>query len=175
MESHIFAGIKALDRAAWDAVVQGHPYGSAEWWHFNEQVLNVLGHYVLVYKGDQPVAAAAFNVMHREHLPVENKLLRGLIEQFLLRRPLLVCRTAPMTRYQGLFLPSDPVDAQQSLNAILEAASALAHKHHVSFILFDYVGAGALELDWGGMKVLKDTFDQGTRLNLQWPTFEAYL
>jgi predicted N-acyltransferase len=175
LAASVFVGIESVDRAHWDAVTCAAPYANWAWCRFGEIVLGQPGHYVIVLDGDQPIGGAMFSVLRQEQLPVSQPVLRWLLERYLSRRPLLMCRTPALTRYHGIFLSSAPSQRGPALSAITHAALKIARQRRTSFLIFDYLTEVELNWPWGRFVRLGDFQDAGMKLPITWTAFEDYL
>lgn len=174
LRSEVFHGIGSVDPGVWERVSAGHPYSGRAWCQYGEAVLGCPGYYVILSCGSEPLGGALFSVLRQEQIPIRSPLIRGALERYLERHPLLACRTAPSTNFSGLFLPRDPTLRQSALDAVRAAALDIAHDCRASFVLFDYLGGPEMALGWGRFTPLADFLDIGTRLDNQWGSFESY-
>jgi hypothetical protein len=175
MQFKIFEGITAVDQATWGQITRGYPYAGWRWCQYGEAVINRQGTYLVAYEGDEPVGGAVFWVMHKESIPTRNPLVRWFLETYLKRRPLVVCRTPVLTDHKGLFLPPDPAQRATVLDEIKRLGVAITRKNKGSFLLADYLVEEEVDYDWGDFFKLKDFLNVGTRMNIEWETFDEYM
>lgn len=175
MLTQVYEGIHSVERSLWDTVTCGYPYTGWDWCSYGETVLGTEGHYVIITEGEQPIAGAAFFVLHREQLPVKSRFMQRVLESYLERHPLLVCVTPPVTRHTALFLPAEQSKVEAALAAIRQSGTAIARQKRASFLLFDYLPASHLGLSWGECVTLSNFADPGTCMQIVWKTFDEYL
>jgi hypothetical protein len=175
MQFKVFEGINSVDQATWSQITRGHPYAGWRWCQYGEVTLNRQGHYLVAYEGDEPVGGAIFWVMHKEAIPSRNPWVRWFLKVYLKRRPLVVCRTPVLTDHKGFFLPPDPAQQAAVLDEIKRLGIEIIRKNKGSFLLADYLVAEEVDYDWGDFLKLKDFLNIGTRMNIEWETFDEYM
>ena len=163
MRTEIFHGIETVDPHVWGKVTAGHPYAGCEWFAFGEAVLEQPGTYAVVFDGDEPIGGANFWVLRQEQLPLKGAIERRLMQAFLERRPLIISRTSPCTLQRGVYLPDNPSQAEQVIGEIQRVGLEVAHEHHASFLLADYLYDSDLDLSWGDYTIMRDFLDHGTK------------
>lgn len=175
MDAQFYRGITSVDPAVWGKITQGQPYAGWDWCRYGEVVTGSLGYYVIVSNGGEPIGGALLTLLHQEQLPVEQRIVRSLLERYLFHRPLLICRTPAQTKYHAIFLPPDHEEREQALALIQRVAQQIAHQQHASFVLFDYLPEAEIVLGWADFVKLENYADVGTRLSLPWNSFDDYL
>ena len=175
MRSQVYEGIETVDQELWDRLTRGYPYAGWRWCRYGEVAVNHRGYYLLAYEGDELVGGAAFFVLHDEIIPTTNPLLRRLLRSYLSWRPLVVTRTATGTDHKGLFLPSDPAQRAGVLEEIRRVAVEITRKHRGSFYMADYLNEWELDYPWGDFFTIRDFTHIGTRMAVEWTTFDEYL
>ncbi|MFQ5612281.1 MAG: GNAT family N-acetyltransferase [Anaerolineae bacterium] len=174
-EVQIAHSVAEIGREAWDRLAAGRPFASFGWYRFAESVLaGDTPLYIILARRGQPLARATFWLKRRELLPIPARAGRLVVEAVIRRWPLLVCR-APLANTSGLILP-DSVERGPALQTIARLAQEQARQHRASFLVFDYLQSQeAAGGDWPPGFSPATLPDPGTRLDLAWPTFEAYL
>lgn len=175
MEFKIYEGIHTVDPAIWNRVTHGYPFAGWVWCQYGEQAHGRCGHYLVAFDDNQPIGGAIFWVIPDEPIPSTNPIVRSLIGAYLRARPLVVCRTALHTNHTGIFLPADPVQREHVLAEIRCVAVELVHRQHGSFFLADYLSPTEIDYPWDNFYRLKDFLNAGTRLDVEWDTFNDYL
>ena len=159
---------------AWDELSRGQPFQSARWYHYGETVMEGCQPvYLVVFQEDRPIARATFWVVREEPLPVPPSLDRRLKPIFR-RWPLLICRS-PLSNSTGLIMPPPPL-REPVMRLLAKEARRQAHHHHCSLILFDFLPkeeAGAP--GWPQDFIQTSGGEPGTIMNVEWPSFEAYV
>jgi hypothetical protein len=167
--------ITQVDPVAWDSLAAGRPLASWRWYAYGEQVMaDCKPVYILLSQGGKPVARGIFWVIWNEPLPIAWTPVRNSIHRYLKRRPLFVCR-APLANLSGLILP-EPPRREAVLQTLVEAARQEAKKEGASFLLFDYLDKEQANWnEWRRQFTALQIADPGTRLEIGWQDFEAYL
>ncbi|MGB8213797.1 MAG: GNAT family N-acetyltransferase [Anaerolineales bacterium] len=166
--------VDEVGEEAWDRLSAGRPFQSARWYRYGERVMaDCPSVYIILSRNAQPVARATFWLVRAEPLPVSN-FVRSLIYPVLRRWPLLICRS-PLSNSSGLILPEGP-DREKALRVIAGAAYQELRRLGGSFVLFDYLYDDQTKwAGWpAGFKPMGVT-GPGTRLALQWKSFNDYL
>ena len=168
---HISRRADETDPSVWDALGNGHPFASQRWMRFGEQVMSDCeSFHAHLYLDGKPASRATFWRVPSEPLPL-SPLVRTPVSAFLIRRPLLICR-APLANWTGLVLPEDPVLHNKARNALYKTGLSLLDENRGSFLLFDFLDTP--DLDWPGLTVA-EVSDPGTRLEVHWDSFDAFL
>jgi len=163
--------IEEIGQPQWDRFAVGRPFASYRWMRLGETVMaDSAPTYVTLSRDGQPVAAASFWRVTDEPLPLP-PLVRTPVAALLRRRPLLICR-APLANWIGMLLPDTP-SLRSAARAVLHAEGLrLLQETRGSYLLFDFIDIP--DLDWPGIAVASVS-DAGTRLAIQWDTFDDYL
>jgi hypothetical protein len=175
MDFKTFESITTVDPAVWNRLTHGYPFAGWQWCQFGETSLEQPGYFLIASEGGEPVGGAIFWVMHKETIPTTNRPVRWILHQYLKRRPLIVCRTSVMTDHKGFFLPDDPAQRAAVLAEIRRVGSHIAHKQHGSFVLADYILADEADYEWDDFLKFKDYMSIGTRMAVEWDSFEGYM
>ena len=175
MRTEVIEGITNVDASIWDKLTLGFPFTSTVWCKYSELYEQEPTHYALVYDDERAVGGAIFQISHHENLPTTYKFVYQAVNQYLKRRPLIVCRSPLETFYGGIFLPEDKQLRQQVLDKLQEVAHQLAKKYHASFILVDYLDEEILNGDWPDFVKLYDFAYASNVLHVQWQTYDEYL
>ncbi len=175
MEFKRYEGIHTVDPAVWNQLTHGYPFAGWHWCQFGETSMEQPGCYLIAFEGEKPAGGAIFWVMHKETIPTTNRPLRWMLRQYLKWRPLIACRTSVTTDHKGFFLPDDPDQRAAVLTEIRRMGSDIARQHHGSFVLADYIFADETDHDWGDFLKFKDYMNIGTRMAVEWDTFEGYM
>jgi predicted N-acyltransferase len=159
----------------WDRLSRGRPFTSHRWYRFGEAALSDCSPtYITLFHRNEPTARAAFWLKHREWLPIASRLVRFGVEQFLRRRPLLMC-AAPLACTPGLILPDAALRAS-ALETIANAALELGRKSRASLVVFSYVQENEIrQVGWPEAFSAVSFSDEETSLEMAWPDFDSYL
>jgi hypothetical protein len=176
VQTIIHHGIDQVDRETWQQVTAGQPFAGYDWCRYGEAVLGGrAGYYAIVRDGDQIVGGASFWVLQREIIPVDNPLVKGMIERYLQARPLVVARTARGTDHRGVYLPVDPAQRPAVLTEIRHAGRDVLRECRGSFLLCDYLTHADLDSAWGAFMTLPDFMLVGTYLDITpYASFDDY-
>jgi predicted N-acyltransferase len=175
MDFKTFESINTVDPATWNRLTHGHPFAGWQWCQYGETAMEQPGYFLIASEGGEPVGGAIFWVMHKETIPTRNALVFWMLGRYLRWRPLIACRTAVMTDHKGFFLPDDPDRRAAVLDEIRRVGSDLARRHHGSFVLADYMSADETSYEWGDFLKFKDYMSIGTRMAVEWDSFEGYM
>lgn len=175
MHTEVFHGIETVDQTLWDSITTGHPFASWAWCRYGEIVLRAKGYYLVVYDAGEPVGGAELFVMNDENIPTSNRLVQRALRFYLQRRPLIVCRTAPVTDHRGFFLPGDTALRERVLAELRHHATAITHQNNGSFFLADYIFEHELNYPWGDMLTIRDFTNIGMALHVEWDTWDAFM
>ncbi len=170
----ILSSVEAVEPAVWETLSGGRPFQSHRWYAYGERVMaDCPVRHVLVMRAGQAVGRATFFVVRNEPLPLPLPLRWPF--QWLFRRwPLLICRS-PLSSTGGLSVPPAPMRGAV-LPCILEAARRLAEEEHASFVMFDFLEEAEKDWpEWPADFLPVDVPQPGTKMNIVWPNFEAYL
>lgn len=165
--------VDEIGQPAWDALSAGRPFASYNWYRFGETVMaDSPPTYLILSVDEKPAARATLYRVPDEPLPLP-PLVRAPIHALLRRSPPLICRS-PLANWSGLLLPGDPSLRAAARAALLEAAQEQLAEQNGSLLLFDFLdeNQGA---DWPADFILTEVSDAGTRLEIQWESFDAYL
>lgn len=167
--------VEQVGQEAWDRLIAGRPFASYGWYRFGEAVLaGSKPVYIVASQKGEPLARATFWLTRQEYLPISPAPLRRLMQAFIGRWPLLMCRT-PLACASGLILPEGAL-REAALTAIAQAAREQARQHRASFVIFDYLERPAMEeLSQVKPFVPVEMSNPGTRLAIVWPDFQSYL
>ncbi|MBN1565627.1 MAG: N-acetyltransferase, partial [Anaerolineae bacterium] len=113
--------------------------------------------------------------LHSEAVPSQNKLVVWGLQQYLKRRPLIVCRTAQLTRHKGLFLPDDPAQRMGVMHELRGVMRDMTRQHNGSFFLADYLDERDLGADWGDFFPLPEFGKSSTQLIVEWATWDEFM
>jgi hypothetical protein len=175
MEFKTFEGITTVDPAIWNRLTHGYPFAGWRWCQYGETAMAQPGTFLIASEGREPVGGAIFWVMRQETIPTRNALVFWLLGRYLRWRPLIVCRTPVMTDHKGFFLPDDPDQRAALLAEIRRVGSGIARQQHGSFVLADYLLADETDYEWGDFLVFRDYMSIGTRIAVEWDSFEGYM
>jgi predicted N-acyltransferase len=166
--------VREVGQEAWDQLSANRPFASYRWYRFGEQAkaYDQPVYVILSYQGE-PLARATFWLSREEVMPT-GWLIRSLCKCLLRRWPLLICQ-APLAAMSGLILPDSPL-RDEALTTLAELAQDLGRQYHASFSLFAYleqeeIWLAAWPSAWTGTRL----YGPGTRMSIDWPSFEAYL
>ncbi len=170
----VFHSVEEIGEAAWEELGSRVPFQSARWYRSGEKVMQGCEPvYLAVCQGEKPIARATFWVVRNEPLPVSPALYRRL-KGFFQRWPLFICRS-PLSNSSGLVLPEGPL-GEQALALLAAEALRQARRHHCSFLIFDFLTEEeSRKMHWPGGFVHAAGGEPGTRMTVEWPTFEAYV
>jgi hypothetical protein len=175
MEFKTFEGINTVDQALWNQIARGHPFAGWHWCRYGELATDQPGRFLVAFERGAPVGGAIFWVMHKETIPTRNPAVRWFLRKYLKWRPLIVCRTPVMTDHKGLFLPANPDQRAGVLAEIRRVGAEIAHRFNGSFLVADYFFEDEADYDWGDFLKFKDYMSIGTRMTVEWDTFEDYM
>ncbi len=163
------------DPLEWDQLGGGRPFTSYRWYAYGEAVMSDCKPvYITLRHRRLPIARATFWLVANEPLPVDPPLVRGLLQKFTQRWPLMVCRS-PLSNGSGLILPEPPL-RETALAVLIEAAEEQASREGASFVVYDFVEHEHLqELAWPLKYRPMTVADPGTQMALAWPSFHAYI
>ncbi len=171
----IVHSVQKVGQTAWDCLGKGQPFTSYRWYCFGEAVLvNNIPIYIILSQKGKAMARATFWLTRQEPLPIESKVVRGLVQTMIRHWPLLVCRS-PLASTSGLILPDPPL-RETALRTILQVAQNQAQQYGASFLVFDYLAS--YETGWQGWLdnfISTEVPDPGTRLVINWSNFESYV
>jgi predicted N-acyltransferase len=167
--------VAEVGEVAWDRFSNGQPFASYRWYQFSETVMSdSLPVYIILSQHGEVVARATFWVVRNEPLPIPWQPARFAAQALLRRWPLFVCRT-PLANSSGLILPEPPL-RNPALEVIIRTATEEARRYKASFVLFDYLAEGqSLWSDWPKPFTAYSIADPGTRMEINWPSFDQYL
>jgi len=167
--------VEEVGQEAWDNLGQGFPFASYRWYRFGERVLTDAAHlYIILSQRGQPMARCTLWLKTQEPLPIRPTVVRRLIEGFIKRRPLLVCRS-PLTSISGLVLPHTPL-SDKARTLIAQIALDEARQLDTSFLVFDYLKAQETSpADWPEPFSVVQVSDPGTHLSITWSDFDCYV
>lgn len=170
--------VEEVGQEAWDFLGRNRPFASFRWYRFGERAMAYARPvYVIVSLQGEPVARATYWLTHREVMPMSSRVMCYLVEALLRSRPLLMCQ-APLTdstASPGLILPAPPL-RDAALQTIGKVAIELGRQYHASFCIFSYLEEDETHWPgWPSVYVPATTPGPGTRLDIVWPNFEAYL
>ncbi len=167
----VVRSIHELNQIEWDEFRAGNAFQSHLWYAFGEKVMgDRKPTYLIVRQADRMVAGATLWRIHDEPLPLAWGLQAGL-HFFFRRRPLLICRS-PLADKSGLMLPNGPI-REEAQALLIAAARQELRRQRGSFLLFDFLGTDGPNLPHD-FKLLSMA-SPGTRMEIQWPSFQAYL
>jgi len=174
-KTQIAHSIKEIGSEAWDRLSQGGPFSTYNWYEYGERCMaGSLPVYIILSQDNQAVARATFWLTGEEQIPIASAPVRRLVKAYLRRRPLLICRS-PFSSSSGLVLPEPPL-RKEALQKILVVALEELHRHHGSFLAFDFLGGEEVCIPgWPSEKIVFTFADPGTRMELKWDSFDAYL
>ncbi len=174
LSAQVFRSVLEIDPVVWDALSAGRPFQSSRWYAYGERVMeDCPPTYILLSRGDQPVARAVCWCKHQEWLPISSPPVRYLADRLIESRPLLMCST-PLVSLPGLVLPAAELRAD-ALRTIANAALELGAKNRASFVLFSYIQDDeARQPGWPDAFSAISFSDEETRLEIAWPDFETY-
>lgn len=165
--------VDEIGQPAWDALSAGRPFASCDWYRFGETVMaDSPPTYLILSVDEKPAARATLYRVPDEPLPLP-PLVRAPIRSLLRRRPLLICRS-PLANWSGLLLPEDASLRAAARAALLEAAQKQLEEQNCSFLLFDFLDESQ-RADWPADFLQTTVADAGTRLEIQWESFDEYL
>ena len=174
-KTQIAHSVKEIGPEVWDRLSQGRPFSGYNWYEYGESCMaGSLPVYIFLFQDNQAVARATFWLTGDEPLPIASVPIRRLVKAYLHRRPLLLCRS-PFSSSSGLILPDQPL-REKALQRIVIVALEELHRYHGSFLAFDFLGAEEVRLPgWPSEKIVFTFADPGTRMELKWDSFDAYL
>ena len=129
----------------------------------------------MICDGSEAVGGAIISVVNDELVPSTHRLVRRFLQEYMKRRPLVICRTSVLTDHQGYFLPPDPTQAALVLAEIRRVGQEITHQNGGSFFLVDYLCETELDLPWGDFLTVRDFTKAGTRMAVEWDTFDGYM
>ncbi|MEN4100871.1 MAG: GNAT family N-acetyltransferase, partial [Anaerolineaceae bacterium] len=158
----------------WEMDGNQAPFSSYQWYTFCEKVMaDCIPTHILLLKDGKTHARGSFWLMHNDVLPIASPIGRAAARWLMRKRPVLVCRS-PIANATGLVLSDH--DHREALAGILSAAGTYAHQRHASFVIYDYLDAQQTRGgDFPGRYWSMQVDAPGTRLDIQWNTFEDYL
>lgn len=170
----ILRRVDEIEPAAWDVLSGGRPFQSHRWYAYGERVMaDCPAFYALVMKNGAAIARATFFLIRNEPLPLPAPL-RWPFQALFRYRPLLICRS-PLSSTGGLVLPEPPL-REGALRILVDAARQLAKEHRASFVMFDFLEEAQIRWEGWPADFLPVAVPQpGTKMEIRWPTFEAYL
>ena len=174
-KTQIAHSVKGIGSEVWDRLSQGSPFSGYSWYEYGERCMaGSLPVYIVLFQGDQAVARATFWLTGDEPMPITSAPIRRLVKGYLRRRPMLICRS-PFSSSSGLVLPDPPL-REKALQQISILAMGELRFHHGSFLAFDFLGGEEVCLPgWPPEKIAFTFADPGTRMELKWDSFDAYL
>ena len=170
----IYHHVDEAGEAAWNELAAGRPFQSSAWYRYGERVMDDCEPvYMVVHREGQPIARATFWVIRNEPLPVSGRI-NDELNPILKRWPLFICRS-PLSNSSGLILPeATPRDA--ILQFIAREAEKQAKLYHCSFLIFDFLTQGEKDSPgWPGGYIRLTGGGPGTRMKVQWSSFENYI
>lgn len=167
--------VQEIGQETWEHLSGAQPFTSYRWYRFGETVLEgEFPVYIVLSRGDEPVALATFWLKRQEHLPISSRPVQRLMEATLRRWPFFVCQT-PLSSTSGLFLPDSPLQSA-ALETLAHGAYDQIRQHRGSFILCPYLRQRQASLaGWPASFVSIAMPNPGTRLVITWPDFDTYL
>jgi len=169
----IVHSVDEISPEAWGALSAGRHFQSQRWYRFGEAVMaGSTPSYVILLLDGQPVACAALWLVRDEPLPLKPAPLRSLVQAYLRRRPLMVCRS-PLSGMPGLILPPPPL-REAATRALVTAAREQARLAGASFLVFDFIAPELRDLAGCGLTA-GEVSGPGTRMEIGWHSFEAFL
>jgi predicted N-acyltransferase len=175
VEIRVAQHIADIGADEWNGLSGKLPFQSHRWYEFGERVMtDCKPIYILAYQDKRLIGRAALWGIRNEPLPKYVSRWRGILEAFLRRHPLLVCRS-PFSSFHGIILPDPPVQ-DEVLEMLGQAAIKEIRRLGGSFLIFDYLENKQMEwIGWPpGFAPISLSFPN-TVLTLQWETFEEYL
>jgi predicted N-acyltransferase len=170
----IVNSVAEIGRNEWDALSENRPFQSYRWYAYGEQTMaNSLPVYIIVSQDGKAIGRATFWLVHEEPLPISPRY-RPMLQRLLRRWPLLICRS-PHSGQAGLILPEPPL-REAALGMLARAARQELRRLGGSFLIFDYLEPEQKKWPgWpGGFKAVT-VADPGTKLVLQWDSFDDFL
>jgi predicted N-acyltransferase len=129
----------AVESQVWETLGTGESFIALRWLSFCEQVLpDEQPLYVAAYHAGQPVGLGIFWLTSHEPLPMPAGPARRLLKATIRRWPLLICRV-PLANLPGLILTGPDEVQAAARRAIFQRVEGFARRHHVSFVLLDYL------------------------------------
>jgi hypothetical protein len=174
LKTRIYNSVAENGESAWDALSAGRPFQSARWYEYSERVMqDCQPIYIVLSRNDQAVARGTFWVVRQEPLPVP-PTVNSWLKPILTRWPLMICRS-PLSNSSGLILPEPPL-RDAALKQIAEEAVKEAKRYRCSFLLFVFLAEADTHFP-GWPRGFADMTggDPGTRMNVEWDSFDAYL
>ena len=163
--------IHELDPTEWDSLSAERPFQSHRWYVFGEKVMATCRPTYLVARyGDRAIARAAFWLIRNEPLPLP-RILQAGFHLFFKHHPLLICRS-PLADTSGLILP-EGAEHREARDILIATAHQEMRRQRGSFLMFDFLDASQLSWLPGFHPVT--VADPGTHMDIQWPSFQAYL
>ncbi len=164
-----------IGQQQWDCLTGNRRFASYRWYRFAETVMtNDQPVYIVLLQEKRPVASSTFWLKRQETLPITSPLASSLLQRFIRRWPLLICRS-PLASTNGLILPPKPW-RDAALATMAAAACDIGRQHRASFVLYDYVEGGDLGLaGWPSTYSSVKIPNPGTLLDVNRPDFASYL
>jgi predicted N-acyltransferase len=166
--------IEEIGQISWDELSADRPFQSYRWYLYGEHVMEDSPPvYIILSQGSRTVARAACWLVRNEPLPVGPRA-QGLVRKAVRRWPLLICRS-PLSGTAGLILP-DPPRREAALQTLARTARQELRRLGGSFLIFDYLDS--LEVKQPGWPKGFSPMtipDPGTRMELSWKDFDAFL
>ncbi|MBN1890881.1 MAG: GNAT family N-acetyltransferase [Thermoflexales bacterium] len=175
LDVQVAHSVEQIGQESWDRLAAGRPFTGYHWYRFGETVLaGSLPIYMVLSQQGEPLARATFWLTRQEFLPISSAPLRRLMQAFIRRWPLLICRT-PLVCASGLIVPKG-VLGRSALATIAQVAREQAQQHKASFVIFDYLEQQDLsEPSWPASFVPVEMPNPDTCLWIDWPDFDSYL
>jgi predicted N-acyltransferase len=167
--------LAAIDADAWDYLSGDRVFQSYRWYRFGERIMSdSIPCYIFVVWQGKMIARATFWVVRNEPIPIDWAPARHAAVAIFRRWPLFICRS-PVANTPGLILPPAPLRGP-ALAALVGAATREAKKYGASFLLFDFLTKEqASSQDWPKPFSSYSFSDPGTRMEIEWSSFDQYL
>jgi predicted N-acyltransferase len=173
LEIQVAHSIAEFAPDAWDALTGGAPFQSHCWYRFGEAVMaDCEPTYLTVSEDGRALARAALWRVRDEPLPIIYAPAGHLLQAYLRRRPLMICRS-PLSSMPGVLLPPPPL-REAALPILAAAAREQAEAARASFLVFDFLTPGLRDVLACGL-VRGEVSGPGTVMDLPWRSFDEFV
>lgn len=157
----------------WDTLSGEAHFQSHRWYRFGELVMaGCRPTYLTLLDDGQPAARAALWLVRDEPLPISSAPVRNLVQGYLRRRPLMICRS-PLSSMPGLLLPLQSC-GEPAANALVTAARQHARTAGASFLVFDFLTPELRSVSRNGL-ALTEVSGPGTVMELPPLSFDEFI